>query len=326
MSELKTKPIGGFLELEVRDTGLVYHENAIALTNGRACLSYIVKQEKIKKVYLPYYSCYALYEPFIKNNVEIEYYSINEKFEPVEFPLLNESEFFVYINYFGLKQNLISNLIEKYGESLIIDDTQDFYQKGYKGKAYSFSSARKYFGVPDGAFLYLPNNKKKEPILENFNNISFDHLVMRLEGDQEKAYHAFTEYEKTLGCDILGISKSSKVILSNLDYKLLAEKRNENTVFLCNALKEFNLISNKSSDIKSPLYFPFLPKNKLSKKSFYDHKIFVPTLWPDILERENINNFQYEKKLALNMIPLPIDHRYGIEEMTRVVELIKSFY
>ena len=37
------KEIGGYLELE-RFTGAMLHEGALALSSGRACLSYLIEQ------------------------------------------------------------------------------------------------------------------------------------------------------------------------------------------------------------------------------------------------------------------------------------------
>ena len=46
------KEIGGYLELE-RFTGPMLHEEALALSSGRACLSYLIEQRGIRKITLP---------------------------------------------------------------------------------------------------------------------------------------------------------------------------------------------------------------------------------------------------------------------------------
>ena len=50
------KEIGGYLELE-RFTGPMLHEKALALSSGRACLSYLIEQRKIRKIALPDFNC-----------------------------------------------------------------------------------------------------------------------------------------------------------------------------------------------------------------------------------------------------------------------------
>jgi len=50
------KEIGGYLELE-RFTGPMLHEKALALSSGRACLSYLIEQRGIRKIALPDFNC-----------------------------------------------------------------------------------------------------------------------------------------------------------------------------------------------------------------------------------------------------------------------------
>ena len=49
----------------------------------------------------------------------------------------------------------------------------------------------------------------------------------------------------------------------------------------------------------------------------------MPTLWPDVLDRDNKNKFSFEEGLVNNLIPLPIDHRYGEEDMMIIVDAIQ---
>lgn len=71
------KSIGGFFELEIVEGNSLYHDNAIKLSTGRACLNYILKTRKPSKVYIPFYCCNALIEPIILNDIEYEFYSID---------------------------------------------------------------------------------------------------------------------------------------------------------------------------------------------------------------------------------------------------------
>ena len=57
--------IGGYFSLELP---LIeeYHKNAIRLNTGRNCLEYILRVRGYKKVYIPYYTCEVILEPFKK--------------------------------------------------------------------------------------------------------------------------------------------------------------------------------------------------------------------------------------------------------------------
>ena len=47
----KLKSIGGFFEFEIAQGGHSYHPEALPLTNGRACMSWILEHEKPSRVY-----------------------------------------------------------------------------------------------------------------------------------------------------------------------------------------------------------------------------------------------------------------------------------
>ena len=62
------QPIGGYFSLEL-PYGEEYHKNAIRLNTGRNCLEYILKTRGYRKVYIPYYICEVVLEPFKKLGV-----------------------------------------------------------------------------------------------------------------------------------------------------------------------------------------------------------------------------------------------------------------
>jgi len=72
--------IGGYfsLELPLREE---YHKGALRLNTGRNCLEYILRSREYKKVYIPYYTCEVILEPFKKTGTEYEYYHINSELE-----------------------------------------------------------------------------------------------------------------------------------------------------------------------------------------------------------------------------------------------------
>lgn len=312
------KPIGGFFELEVPALGAGYHSDALALTNGRACMRWILEEEKPSRVYIPYYSCYALYEPMQIMGIEVIYYSINEAFEPADMPEPEEGELLVLINYYGLNNKLANELSQKFGKRVVIDNAHRFFHRGSQD-SYSFTSARKYFGVPDGAYLYGAVREAKN-IGRNID-ISVLHNVKRLMGRQEESYSDFLSYEASLGCDLKRISVLSECLLSGVDYETAAQARVNNFNFLHERLKTYNEISIEPTETDVPFCYPFLPDSYLEKSYFHKNEIYIPTLWPDILERSD-DGFELEKDLTKRLLPLPVDQRYTVEDMDRVAEFI----
>jgi hypothetical protein len=315
--------IGGFFELELRKNNNTYHQQAIPLSTGRACLHLLLTIIKPKKVYVPFYTCDALYEPLITNNIDFEYYVINEFLELKHPPTLNADELLIYINYFGTKNSYAESLSIEYKEKLIIDNTHQFFFKGYD-KSPSFTSARKHFGVPDGAYLYAEIPRKVLSKIPKNDNISITHSFLRLMNQQETSYQAFLDYEKSLDDKISYMSDVSQKLLGQIDFNHIKLLRMSNFITLHNGLKYWNRLHITSDDLISPFCYPLLLSKAIDKKQLYDKGIFIPSLWNDIFERE-LSDFAFEKRITKNLLPLPIDHRYSKNEMEFMIDFLQDY-
>lgn len=317
------KPIGGFFELELSKCGSIYHDKAIKLSTGRACLNYIVKVLKPVKVFLPYYCCNALYEPLEINEISYEFYKIDYNFEIIDLPTLKEDEAIIYCDFFGLKQKYISNLLIEYTDKLIIDNTHSFFHKGYNNNNFSFTSARKYFGVPDGAFLYGPKHNTPVELIEKNVNVKLDHNLHRLLGMQEIGFSEYLDYEKSLGSQIEAISIISERLLSAVDFENVKKIRSENFNFFKREFQELNLI-NIDNELDNGFCYPLLLNNPIDKSKLFKEKVYIPSLWIETTNRENSSEYPIECKLSTEMLLLPIDHRYVLKDLERVASLIKE--
>ena len=239
---MKHKYIGGFFDLELNDNETLYHDNALALNSGRACLLLILNNIKPRKIYIPYYTCDIIIKTLRFAKVSYKYYVINTKLEPDRVDL-KEEEYILYINYFGIKSDIISYLIKRYEQNIIIDNSQGFYEKAYDN-IWSFNSARKFFGVPDGAFLYSPIDIDLNQIIIP-NVVFYKHLINRLIGKQDKAYKQFRFSENKIDFKIKNISDLSLKILKNVDYHKVKEKRIKNFNYLNKKLNGFNRLKLK---------------------------------------------------------------------------------
>ena len=143
--------IGGYFGLEL-SKGQEYHKDAVHLNSGRAALQYILKAKKYRTIYLPAYICNSVLQPIVAEHIAYEYYAINEMFEPLLDGELQSDEALLYVNYFGIHDAVTSAVAKKF-RNVIVDNTQAFYAKPISGID-TFYSARKFFGVSDGAYLY----------------------------------------------------------------------------------------------------------------------------------------------------------------------------
>lgn len=313
------KPIGGFFEIEIgTEKARGYHEKAIALSTGRACINLILEHTKPSRCYVPYYSCDAAFEPFEICGIDYEFYGIDKNLNPVALPDLAENEYFFYINYFGTKQKTVAKLIDHYSSQLIIDDTHNFFHHGYPG-LWSFTSARKYFGVPDGAYLYTPMEIALE--YERFTKISIEHSVLRSLGLFQEAYKSYVNYERTLNSEIKKISIFSERLLGEVDYESVARARRSNFQFYDETLSEYNTLSFDLSEQDTPFCYPFLPAEFIDKSPFHRNNYFIPSFWSDVIKRGS-EGFDTDFFISKNLFPLPVDHRYGPDDLLPLIEFL----
>src|SRR5690606_8875362 len=98
-------------------------------------------------------TCDVLLEPIQKLGIEYEHYHIDSVLEPLfDYSRVTEQSAFLYTNYFGLKDAFIESLASSAG-NLIVDNAQSFFSRPIPGID-TLYSARKFFGVSDGAYLY----------------------------------------------------------------------------------------------------------------------------------------------------------------------------
>lgn len=310
--------IGGYFSLELPKYE-EYHKDAIRLNTGRNCLEYILRVRKYKRVYIPYYTCEVILEPFHKLNIPYEFYHINIDLELAQDIKLKTDEALLYTNYFGLKQRYVEQLVEKYQSQLIVDDTQAFYAKPIPGID-TFYTCRKFFGVADGAYLYC-DRVLDEDIEQDYSYDRMAHLLKRIDLSAEAGYADFRIVDD--GLDHQPIRKMSRLtqrLMQGIDYDAAAQRRRKNFQMLHAALGQNNRLELPVEDEAVPMVYPYFSLVKNLRKKLIDNKIFVATYWSNVLDLVKENCVEYD--LTSNLIPLPIDQRYGKEDMEIIIKTI----
>jgi|SRR5665647_53003 len=311
--------IGGYFGLEINN-GIEYHSNAIHLNTGRNCLEYILRAKQIKKIYVPYYTCDVILEPIKKLGIVYEFYSIDKNFNPIFSINTEEDEAFLYTNYFGVKTKKVIELSFKI-INLIIDNSQAFFADPVPNID-TFYSARKFFGVPDGAYLYT-NTLLNEELNQDESYTRCAHLLKRIDLGASSGYADFTSNDKVLeNLPILRMSKLTKSILTGIDYERIKNIRLHNFKFLHKSLSHLNELT-IDSESESPMIYPFLLSGSNLKSYLIKNRIFVATYWPNVLKW--IKPDSLERHLSKYLIPLPIDQRYDEEILSFMVDKILKF-
>lgn len=312
------KEIGGYIELDQYSLPMM-HEGAIALNCGRNALAYVLRSKNIKKIHIPYFLCDSVKEVCFKEHVEVSFYSIGIDFFPTNLEVKN-NEWVYIVNYYGQYNHEIIKKFKDDYQNIIVDNAQAYYEMPIDGVD-TLYTCRKYFGVSDGAFLYT-DTRLKEVLKqdESFERMKF--ILGRYERTATEFYslassnnHFFKEES------IKTMSKLTYNLLHAIDYQNAKKIREENFRILYESFKEMNKLD--LSIPEGPFMYPLYIKegNKI-KKMLQNIKIYVPTLWPDVLKSCNENSIEYD--MANNILPLPIDQRYTKEDMFYIVEEVRK--
>jgi len=314
------KAIGGYFELEL-PYNKEFHTEVIRLNSGRNAFEYILRAKEIKKVHLPFYTCDVMLEPLEKLGLSYEFYAIDKAFYPLfNFNKIKEREAFVYTNYFGLCEKQVNDLASRI-EYLIVDNSQAFYSKRLPGVD-TFYSPRKFFGIPDGAYLYT-NQYLQEDLEVDVSYQRFEHLLGRIDIDAESFYSSFIESDNSLiNQPIKQMSQLTQRLLYSINYEEVARQRKENFEILHSFLGSSNKLRLDISQSSTPMIYPYLlDGGKELKQELIKNKIYVATYWPSVLNWTAEESFEY--KLAENLLALPVDQRYDISDMKYIISIIK---
>lgn len=297
------KEIGGYIELDTY-TGPMLYEDGIKLNCGRNALAYIIKAKNINKINVPKFMCDSNDKVLIENGVEVIYYNIGLDFKPQ----IKDYDGWLYVvNFYG---QLTNEYILTLGKNVIVDNAQAYFQRPVKGVD-TIYTCRKFFGVPDGAILYTDKLIEINLMDESYNRMNF--LLGRFERTASEFYKDYVDNNHFFKDEPIKImSKLTENLLHGLDYDVIKKKRTENFSYLNSKLASINKLTLKIPE--GAFMYPLYIDNGFEiRKKLQDKKIFIPTLWPAVFNLCSENDLEYD--MAKNILPIPVDQRYGIDEM-----------
>lgn len=310
------KEIGGYIELDTCRHAML-HEDAILLNCGRNALAYLLEAKGIKKLYLPYFLCDSVANVCKKYGVEVAFYHIGENWLPKD--LVIDGDAWLYIvNFYGqITREDLARLAEVHN-NVIIDNAQAYFDAPL-ANVDTLYTCRKFFGVSDGAILYT--NSKLERSLEIDESFNRIHYVL---GRYERTASEFYE-EAAKNNDIFDneeikeMSKLTKNLLRSIDYEYVKQVRTNNFAYLYEKLRTVNKLNIRPTE--GAFMYPLMIDDGMKiRKQLQQMKIYIPTLWPNVLEKCEPDTLEY--KFAADILPLPIDQRYGIEDMEYICKHI----
>ena len=315
---------GGCLPLEVPKKSIDLWEgfDSMALNSGRSAIAYAALAGKFSKCCIPYYTCKTVEAGLIEAGVQVSYYNIGQDFMPIE-PAggFDQAALFVYTNYFGVMTKAMAEQIMKEHEHVLFDNTQGFFTEPMKG-AYNAYSCRKFFGVPDGAYLvaeevpYIRLETDKSSATAQF-------LLTAIEEGPNAAYEASKANEERINnAGMKQMSALTEGLMNGIDLEVVNNRRQMNFNMLHQELKQYNELQPVCEN-GAPMVYPLLVEAEGLREYMVENQVFVPRWWRWIVESQDTNDF--EKHLSKFLIPLPVTQNYTIGDMRAIAKVVKSY-
>ena len=323
---------GGYLPLE-RAAGeerlfSVGEENILRTNSAKAALHYALEMRKVKKLYTPYYMCRSVTDLLKNSGISLSFYYLQENLLP-DLKDLPEDAWVLLVNYFGIMEEDIRDLVREYPHVIIDNSHALFVEPILEGDTCCIYSCRKFIGVPDGGYLIGQGagSLHLEPCQVRKH---FSYLVDSFEADMNSSYRKKLESDMYLAANLQGMSELTRAMLPGIDFERIRQQRLSNFAALNRLLGPTNAIKFPEETYPAYLY-PYLPvdyefmqedqeprrrrrnQNSPLKKALLREQIYIPTLWKELLTERFRGTLEY--RLSSDTIFLPVDQRYDTEDM-----------
>ena len=346
------KPIGGeqWFDIELFDKRVNNFQNieAVFLMGGQSAIRFILEDIEIKYdeyILMPSYLCPSILHHIKKLKIKYEFYKINKDLS-IDLEDIKEKvsklkiKAVFFIDYFGFyhgKETLEYFQVLKNHNIIIVEDAVQmlwFNRRKFMGN-YVFNSYRKFLPI-DGAIVLCNKFKKfnaiknsyydsvnlarsKKTVFEKFGIGKEDEFLSLYEKAEEEYYKA--------EC-ILGIDHETKKMLAMVDSNYISDIRRRNYIYLYDELIQNNqiqIIFDKNFiEDNTILGLPILIENRDDiRRKLREFNIYCPVHW-DILKEEWLEKYTDSIYVSKRIITLPIDQRYDLEDMDRVISSISN--
>lgn len=318
--------IGGYFGLDLPNYGDLYPD-AIKFQSGRAAIRAVLECNGITRVMMPAYICDSIIKSAVDAGVEVEIYDLDELLYPKNLPrVLPDQCAFIYVNYFGLCQQNISQLLDELpGDRLIIDNSHALFATHSDALA-TIYSPRKFVGLPDGGLLRASPLLRITPPMEE-DRESFERMRYLLTRMAYSAREGYADFEKARNSlrdtSPLAMSRLTQRLMKSIRWDQVIERRRENYTVMARMMDAINDTHWTLGENDVPLCYPLtlrgceINKTKIELAAL---NVFTATYWPDALPRIKANTI--EAALINETLFLPIDQRLEYAQVEAVGKLV----
>lgn len=320
MSSCDGSPIGGYFELELPVRRFQPYPNALRLQSARAAFLALLQNGKPKRVWMPKLICDVMLEPLRVVDTEIVWYDLDDKWAVDKQVSIFPGDWLFYVNYYGVCKANIADLMRRFSWSqLVLDYSQSFFDQPEDVLATIFSP-RKFFGLPDGGMLISKLTVPTPTVRDKGSLRRSSHLMRRIAVSPEAGYEEYRRAEESLNdCKPKQMSMLTERLFESIDFASAGAKRRENFLYLHGKLGRDNCFKFDIEGLVAPLCYPYLTNDRQLRQRLLENKVFVPTYWLDSVNRLGVDKAE---RMIANCLPLPIDQRYGIKHMDRIISIV----
>jgi len=320
----------------------------MSLDTGRSgilvALQDILRRGGRKIAYLPAYCCESVLIPFQQLGFKLRFYSTGKDIAtPVGMPSEVEDSTFLYIHYFGMRNDKVTQWLKQArlgARFFVIEDcvqaslTSDVGNDG----DYAVTSFRKIASQPDGAMLGsrtpLSNSDLRDPD-EAFVSQKLVGKFLRYQDALDELYlNLLEESESRLdgSCTPRRTSWASSYLMERTDFSQLAMARRRNWIYLHSLLREIHPelvrpLFKEINDGEVPLGYPVIIAHEFRDQMrmiLKERRVFCAVHWPLGAEQE-ASGWADDIWLSRSLLTLPIDQRMTTDSLDYVADCIRQF-
>lgn len=316
-------PIGGLLpalepapvEVSLWDGWTTGFAHAAAFASARSALAALIRDRRPRRLWLPAYVCQTLFDGAVAGGAPVHWYAVDGALQPI-LPDLTPGDAILIIDYFGRAAG-----VEAPEGVLVIEDRAQALDPAAPpfGDVVLYSP-RKLLGVGDGG-LMVSNRPLPQPD-EPPNEAAWEANDLRARDPDPIVWRpTFIAREAGFEPDRRAMTPRTQAALRGFDPTAEIAARRTNWAILAEGLSDLALWRQQEIAF-APLAFPILTEAAVMGAHLAARHIWAPRHWADL---PSPPSFTAAHDLSRRCLSLPLDGRYGAQDMARIVAAVRGY-
>jgi dTDP-4-amino-4,6-dideoxygalactose transaminase len=309
------------------------------LTANATCALYLLlRRRRPARIWLPSYLCPIITTGTQAAGIPHAFYDVDEALAtPIEaLAAMGPRDMVLVIHYFGFRNPLAEALRRSGWPGLILEDASHALLTtglGRDGDGVLYSP-RKFLGVPDGGILWLADEEASDKVellpppsewwrtqvraaslRRDFDsNGGGDREWFRL-SQRAQHIHPIGPYRMS--------PLTTAILWGGFDFASLAERRRANHRYLLERLPSIALLPDLPDEVV-PFGFPIVSDRRDAiRAALFAERIYPSVHWP--IQGHVPERHAGSHRLAARLLTIPIDQRYGPDDLERIADIVERF-